>query len=285
VALQEPFESAWLKWGMAGMNAFVLRDNVTEFASRPNLAMEVQLAQYYDASRRCIVLLIDDVKDPFPILWGLLLGDVVHNYRSSLDHLAWALYKRGQTPNLSEAQERRIYFPIFGDRDKFNQSLRTKLPGVRRGDIAIVRRYQPYVRGKTNVPRHVFTVLESLSNADKHRAIQPVIGVPEAIQYDVKEADCILRRISMRGFEGEVKPGRELARFYVKKTGPRPYIEVAPRIENFLPAINARLTLIEFLTQTMRSIGTVLRQFSSPPDSVIALVGAERVNEGLPPSA
>jgi hypothetical protein len=110
VALAEPFESAWLKWGMAGMNAFVLRDNITEFASRPNLAMEVQLAQYYDARRHRIVLLLDDVADPFPVLWGLLLGDVVHNYRSSLDHLAWELYKRGRTPNLSEAQERRIYF-------------------------------------------------------------------------------------------------------------------------------------------------------------------------------
>jgi hypothetical protein len=109
-----------------------------------------------------------------------------------------------------------------------------------------------------------------------------VIGVPEAIQYDVKrEVDCTLRRISMRGFEGEVKPGRELARFYVKKTGPRPFIDVAPGIKNFIPAINARLTLIEFLTQTMQATGTVLREFSKPLNSVIALVGAEPVVEGL----
>jgi hypothetical protein len=59
----------------------------------------------------------------------------------------WALYKRGTTPNLSKSQERGVYFPIAVTREQFNGWLtgkRPKLPGVRRADIGVVRRYQPY---------------------------------------------------------------------------------------------------------------------------------------------
>ena len=114
-----PFDSAWLKWAMAVMNAEVLQDNVETFASQADLKMHAQLATYYDAKRHCVVLIVTEIVNPFPVLWGLLLGDIVHNYRCCLDHVAWALYKRGRTPNLSVSKERNVYFPIYGERIKF----------------------------------------------------------------------------------------------------------------------------------------------------------------------
>jgi len=129
----------------------------------------VRPGQYYDAKRHCIHL-IAEVTEPFPRIWGTLLGDVIHNYRSCLDHVAWALYKRGRTPNLPEWQERLVYFPITAERERFNACLkgkRAKLPGVRRKDIAKVRRCQPYIVGKSRVHRHPLTVLDALANTDK----------------------------------------------------------------------------------------------------------------------
>lgn len=48
---------------------------------------------------------------PPPIL-GLLAGDAAHNYRSALDHLAFALCMAGAGGTLDEKEARRIQFPI-----------------------------------------------------------------------------------------------------------------------------------------------------------------------------
>jgi hypothetical protein len=270
----EPFESAWLKWGQAVTNADVLRDSVVTLAGQPDLRVETQYATVYDAKRHCVRLVIAEIGDPFPVLWGLLLGDIVHNYRCCLDHIAWSLYERGRNPDLTEREEQVIGFPICAKRVTFNKTLNQKLPGVRRADRAIVRRYQPYKWGESRAYRHVFTVLRDLSNDDKHRTIQPVVPVPQRITFNnLRPTDCIVRRAAPApGYSGTLQPGTELARFYVKKTGPQPHIDVEPHFA-LTPAINERLTLIEFLKNTMVSTAIVLRQFSDPPPSLLNLVG------------
>ena len=271
----EPFESAWLKWGQAVIDTHVLRDNVLEMSSQPDLKMPSTYTTYYDVKRHCIPLLIVEVENPFPPSWGLLLGEIVHNYRCALDHIAWDLYRRGRLPKpLSERQEQNIGFPICSKRKTFNDSLGQKLPGVERTDRAIVRRFQPYIPGESRAHLHVFTVLRDLSNADKHRSIQPVVGVPDKVAFDdLRPSDCSLTRITMgRGFTGTLEPGAELAQFYVKKDGPNPHIDVQPRF-SLTPAIHERLTLIDFLRQTMSATAIVLRQFSDPPPSLLNLVG------------
>ncbi len=139
--------------------------------------MEYWFGQYYDSRRHCIHVTAE-VVEPFPRLWGAMLGDVIHNYRDCLDHVAWELYKRGRTPNHTDAQEGFIYFPIALTKEWFNASLkgnRAKLPGVRPSDVAVVRRYQPYMAGESRAHRHVFAVLDSLAKADKHRTVQPFL--------------------------------------------------------------------------------------------------------------
>jgi hypothetical protein len=131
--MADPFDSAWLKWLQAVSNAEVLLDNIVTLAEQPDLKMESWFGQHYDAKRHCIRVFVE-ATDPFPVHWGTMLGDVIHNYRSCLDHVAWALYKRGRTPNLTERQERAIYFPITSKRKIFDDCLkgdRAKLPGVR----------------------------------------------------------------------------------------------------------------------------------------------------------
>jgi hypothetical protein len=269
------FESAWLKWAWGVVDANVLADNVNTFASQPEFQMPILMRQDYDARRHCIVVTVADVAKPlFPPLWGLLLGAAVYNFRCALDHVAWTLYKRGRTPNLSPGRERQVYFPISDSRAKFNASLKTKLPGVRRADIAKVRRCQPYIKGKRNLDRHVLWVLDELGRLDRHRTIQPVVPVPDRSAYDIGEqTDCIYRRTSVRNPRSILEPGAELTRLYVKRTGPEPYIDVQPHF-TIDPAVKARLTLQEFLTRTMRAISLILYEFAEPPPSVKAITGS-----------
>jgi hypothetical protein len=179
----------------------------------------------------------------------------------------------GVLPNLSKRQERNVGFPIHGTRDGFNKALDSKLPGVRRADRAIVRRYQPYKSGASRAHRHVFTILQELSNYDKHRVIQPVVAIPQRIDFIYTEAtDCIVRRIGPGGFGGTLEPGAKLARFYVKKTGPKPRIHTQPQF-HLVPAIHERLTLADFLERTMVATRLFLQEFAEPPPSAVSLLG------------
>jgi hypothetical protein len=265
-----PFESAWLKWGMAVLNAYVLEANINEWVHHPERQRPpFAVAQHYDPKRHCILFEAGPFENPFPVMWSLLLGDVVHGYRCALDHVAWALYKRGKTPALPPKAERQIYFPIAWERDWFNKVLPVKLPGVRRADVAIVRRYQPYIHGKRNAPFHVFKILEDLSNADKHRAIQPVFPVPEGGSYRLlsEPHDCSITRVGPPIKRVTLKEGADLGRLYVRKTGPDPYVEVEPKF-TLDPSINERLTVGDWARAANRITGLLLRELAEPPESV-----------------
>jgi hypothetical protein len=279
--MADAFESPWLKWAQAVINADVLEDNINELAKQGVNPMRFGMTKEYDAKRHCIIITVgpDEVPTVFPKQWGLLLGDIVHNYRSSLDHLAWALYKRGSTPSLPERQEKLVYFPIADERTEFNGSLKRKLPGVRRADAAIVRRYQPYKTAKRYRDRHLFRVLEKLSNADKHRVIQPIQAIPERAGFHVIEVtDCVITRLQPRVRRAAFKPGTELVRFYVRKTGPDPDIDVQP---HFIidSTVDERFTFEEWGYGTMRYTAQLLSEFAEPPQGVRTLLSATRHGE------
>jgi hypothetical protein len=277
------FESPWLKWAQAVINAEALEDNINELARQGVLQMRFGMTKEYDPKRHCIVITTgpDEVPAVFPVQMGLLLGDIVHNYRSSLDHLAWALYKRGRTPNLSKTKEKSVAFPIANERTGFNGSLESKLPGVRRTDAAIVRRYQPYKTAKRYRDRHLFRVLAKLSNDDKHRVIQPIQAVPERAEFRIIEVTgCVITRLQPRTRRVALEPGTELVRFYVRKAHRRsePDIDVEPRF-TIDPSVDERFTFEEWGYRTMRYTAQLLNEFAEPPQSVLTLLGATRHGE------
>jgi hypothetical protein len=107
------------------------------------------LDQEYVPRRHAIVVFVADV-EPSDIQWGMTVGDILHNFRSALDHVAWRLVSEGKCPpeNLTEGQQRRVQFPIYTDRKDFNDWLDKRLPGVNRFQRAVVRWHQPYRGGK-----------------------------------------------------------------------------------------------------------------------------------------
>jgi hypothetical protein len=231
---------------MAVLNAEVLNQNIVDWVGHPDRQPAFPITQRYDAKSHCVVFEAGPVENLFPIMWGLLLGDIVHDYRSCLDHTAWALYQRGNPPTGSDYEKSGVYFPITKSNDDFNAELRgrrPKLPGVRRADIAIVRRYQPYSRGESRAPSHVFSILKNLSDADKHRVIQPVIPVPEEAHYKLLTyQSCEITRYALRARKATLQEGTELGRIYVRRDrrgGPDPQVEVQPHFSIY-PAVYER---------------------------------------------
>jgi hypothetical protein len=226
----------------------------------------------YQPKRHGFAVIIGEIEG-IPVPWRLLLGDSANNFHAALDHIAWALVCRGSTPPgvLTREQEGRVYFPIFDDRLKYNRSLRKKLPGVRRADLAKVRRYQPYLVGERPRRHHVLTWLTEITSGDKHRTIQPLWIEPSVIHVKINEArGCETRALrTNRLRKRPLEPGAELAFIPARRTGrSEPELDVEASVEAE-PSVGRRVTLREWSTRTPAFLVRVLAEFSDPPQKLI----------------
>lgn len=101
---------------------------------------------------------------------GPILGDIVHNLRSALDHIAWQLALL-----TTEQPYRRTAFPIFVDTSEDSvRHFQRLVQHVHADAIPIIEAVQPYHHPKGLEKFHFLWVLHSLWNADKHRLLTTV---------------------------------------------------------------------------------------------------------------
>jgi hypothetical protein len=106
----------------------------------------------------------------FPPDWSLRIGDILHNQRSALDALAYALaFKHSGKPTDKEA--RPIQFPICESPNDFKSGL-WRLVRLSPSAIDAIESIQPYKRRKPGAI-HELTALGDLNNIDKHRHLVP----------------------------------------------------------------------------------------------------------------
>jgi hypothetical protein len=115
--------------------------------------------------------------------FGLLIGDIAHNFRSALDQLAYAvsidgLRAKGLPTKEFAKAEGRIAFPICTVRDAWTTALaQGKLEGASGGVLAKIERHQPLHADDPTT--HDLHVLHWLNNRDKHRLLHAVAAFPE----------------------------------------------------------------------------------------------------------
>jgi hypothetical protein len=112
------FDSAWLKWGRAIHHAKTLQTELDEASA--NSGPLVSVRTEYQSRRHGFAVCATEVRDA-PAEWGLLVGDVAFNYRSALDHGAWALVTKNRRPPeiLTDRGKKGVYFPIVRKRSDF----------------------------------------------------------------------------------------------------------------------------------------------------------------------
>jgi hypothetical protein len=119
-----------------------------------------------------------------PVLrWGILIGDVLHNLRSALDHLAWALSNwGGRTPSDPEG----VKFPIVDSPERFLSGVAARATSqMDPAHVARIETMQPY-HGQggmgpdswTGPWIHPLAFVRNLNNDDKHRVVTalPVVS-------------------------------------------------------------------------------------------------------------
>jgi hypothetical protein len=98
---------------------------------------------------------------PFDVV--SIAGDIVHNLRSALDHLAYQLVLIGSP---DAVPSRRIEFPIAETATKYETEKARKVEGMRPEAIEFIDRLKPYKGGNDALWR-----IHELDNIDKHRAL------------------------------------------------------------------------------------------------------------------
>lgn len=159
--------------------------------------------------------------------WATIIGDCVHNLRSALDHLAWQLVLLNNgTPG------RETSFPILEDRLSQKGHMRrcrieTDSGRVRPSVEACVERAQPYHR--TDDPTlHPLAILGGLSNEDKHRTLTVTSAALEDFGIGISVMRDVDMGISVHGFRGPFDENTELARWWLRVTGPNPQVQMHP---------------------------------------------------------
>jgi hypothetical protein len=130
---------------------------------------------------------------PDPI--SLLVGDCLHNLRSCLDVLAYALanaYTKPLPKEVADASE----FPIVGDESKkgvagsgpemFRSSGLQKVAGWHPEAQAVVKGLQPYHRGK-DFQSDPLWLIHDLDRVSKHRLLHPALGAFGGTTYTPSE--------------------------------------------------------------------------------------------------
>lgn len=136
------------------------------------------LAKYDQSTGTTFVRAVLDRRLPMEV--SVIIGDALHNLRSSLDHLVTeAVIANGHEPCRENA------FPVSKNEAGFKQSVLTKLRGTSREFIDFVTSLKPYQEAGDGV---IFP-LSQLNNLDKHMAIIPVASVHTLHNVRVRSAD------------------------------------------------------------------------------------------------
>lgn len=168
-------QSWWLKIGRAEKHLQELEAEVDRYTrTHPFEAVRVvegpPCCQHLDCWRYRLRV----THQPDPNL-AIIAGDVLHNARSALDHLAVALSPPSRRRNASfpievediwARKDRRYVVRDSGRRRRFNSAV----TGMPQPAIALIKKVQPYRRGDKALI-HALYLLSRLENADKHRQL------------------------------------------------------------------------------------------------------------------
>jgi hypothetical protein len=179
------------------------------------------------------------VAEVFPpsLGYATIIGDIVHNLRSALDHLVFELAFLGLR---GKSFPKKVAYPA--SRTTANWASKhvqgTLLADVMEKHRAMIYRTQPCYRKQDTASaraiarrkRHPLTDLDNLWNHDKHRMIQPV--AVSALRTDCRitsHPDCEvvgLPELNRRFFGARLEADTEIVAIPIRPTGPNAHVNV-----------------------------------------------------------
>lgn len=110
---------------------------------------------------------------PIPDEWAYLVGDIVNNMRSALDHALAEIARSRLGLSDKDVQKRRLQFPINSDPVGFAKSAKDLKKIFPQEVVDLLEALQPY-HDPEDSSRHNLAMLRDVSNLDKHRQLSIV---------------------------------------------------------------------------------------------------------------
>jgi hypothetical protein len=174
-----PFNSALLKVQRAQRQTLDLYNEIRAFYTSPDCpAGEIVPERDIDPRKWHGIM---HVYKPAREDWPVKVGEIIHNLRSSLDHLVYEA--SGIDPKTGNPYTR-TEFPIYNDEGEFDRNAPRKMRGLNAATEAFITRDQPFKFPLSPGDVHPLWALHELNNADKHRLLNLMF-------VDVHEADYI----------------------------------------------------------------------------------------------
>jgi len=181
--------------------AWALNEQLSKEIEAYKDSRPVLLDVSYDGATQRLSLKAKVTRQP-PSVWSAQIGEIVHNFRSSLDHVVYELAGR-PTRRGSKTQ-----FPIFETEPGFlKRGVTQFLEAVPAPAVEYIRSIQPFaVEGHTNP----LWLLMQLNDLDKHRA--PRVAMNQLLEYDLTwEVAYPFNVVSQwRKSIGEIRDGDEI---------------------------------------------------------------------------
>jgi hypothetical protein len=186
LAWNDPTTPWMAKLDWAGKHLTAFREQVSGYESR-----SYDVVQEVSGDRLTITLRLR-LHEQIPLHFALIIGDVVHNLRSSLDTLAYEFARRHVGGDLPARLERQPAFPICSstsDYDKFfakrrtvfgareEKALRSVAPGSKYHSIEIEG--EPPWTFDDSAKQDQLWKLNHLWNIDKHRHLHLAVWWPD----------------------------------------------------------------------------------------------------------
>jgi hypothetical protein len=132
-----------------------------------------------DPGRYCVYF---DFSTPPPPAFSVIAGEIAHDLRSALDHLAWREAVECVGPEQAECHATVITFPLAKGPADFKSAQTLSYVGA--DARAVMERHQPYQGGQGDGPKSL-GLLHWLNRIDKHRALHPILAAPQPFQRPV----------------------------------------------------------------------------------------------------
>lgn len=218
------------------------------FAEKPfSLAVEP------DAVRSRQIIRLQHTRPVPSTEWALIIGDCVHNMRSSLDYIAWEL--AGADPS-----DMTTMFPICDSAKSFASVKSRRLKRLPPEIQTIIEKIQPY--HKPDPHTHALWAIQSLDAADKHKLLTLTVALPTA--GTTRLPDKGGRYELQTSFEAPFEDGAEIASIHMKPF--RPDMDLGLRLVfdvAFSPnlGLGSRKFVINGLTTLLNEASIVVQFF------------------------
>ena len=234
---------------------------------------------HFDSGSRILTFSVK-IDKPVNLMWGVQIGEILHNLRSALDHLIWELVilATGSPPDLPT----KLQFPIFKTKERFkSRGIPQQLASVPQAAIDLIESEQPFnVGGDKNPLWH----LSELSNCDKHRTLHLTGVMVQVFSVDMPR---ILEQMEIRHLEsakaGPIQQDAVIGRVHLSGSLPWPFegnqitghLKVNMAFSPATPAVGGQLavpTIEGIAERTEGIVRRVAKEIFHTPEAVPVLL-------------